>query len=551
MAMQAQRRRDAKTPSAGARRQKKMYGAYGLAVEQKRSAKALDAYAAGAVDVDFDAATDGQLLQVDACLLDVDVRRCVEDFWRLADEDGSGVVEYEEYIELSLNLQKALHARNASAADLRNPKGFDEEQARETAERDWDQDRRVADAARRHRAAGVVDARRFELSLLQLADAWADARTSVAVKKAARDARAAGTRVGPACRRVAVATTLWNLLEAVSVIDDDGRRVWRWRFYRPPPTPEPREDAAESVHAPSPVRKENAYEAPRWVPKKKKAKKKPPKAFSPTPKKPPPKREWSPIAGLYTPPATPPKEVKEAVAPKNPTPKQPRVMTPKQPRVMTPEPHLKELELMASLRPRNNYKEREELDHCVYREAAQASPLQKLPRLKPTPTPPTVLVEAAMLAVADAETTCEAPAPAPAPAPPPVLAPVPRAAAPRGRASQGMVFNRDIRGSALPIAYDGDAAFLALMRGVSGASPAPRRPEASPAPRRRKRRPRKRRPRDKVIDPGLDAILRETAASPQKKLPRGSFDADDALASFVSSTSRSVAPRARRRAPRL
>ena len=544
MAMQAQRRRDAKTPSAGARRQKKMYGAYGLAVEQKRSAKALDAYAAGAVDVDLDAATDGQLLQVDACLLDVDVRRCVEDFWRLADEDGSGVVEYEEYIELSLNLQKALHARNASAADLRNPQGFDEEQARETAERDWDQDRRVADAARRHRAAGVVDARRFELSLLQLADAWADARTSVAVKKVARDASAAGTRVGPACRRVAVATTLWNLLEAVSVLDDDGKRVWHWRFYRQPPTPEPREDAAESVHAPSPVRNENAYKAPRWVPKRKKAKKKHPKALSPTPKKSPPKREWSPIAGLYTPPAKPPKEVKEAVAPKQPTPKQLRVKTPKQPTPppTPPDPHLKELELMASLKPRNNYKEREELDHCVYREAAQASPLQKLPRLKSTPTPPSVLVEAAMLAVADAETTGEAPAPAP----PRVLAPVPRAPAPRGRASRGMVFNRDIRDAAPPIAYDGDAAFLALMRGVSGASPAPRRPEFSPAPRRRKRRPR-----DKVIDPGLDAILRETAASPQKKLPRGSFDADDALASFVSSTSRSVAPWARRRAPQL
>ena len=82
---------------------------------------------------------------------------------------------------------------------------------------------------------GVVDGRRFELSLLQLADAWADARTSIEVKKAARDAREAGRRVGPVCRNVAVATTLWNLLEAVSVVDDDDVRVWRWRFYREPP----------------------------------------------------------------------------------------------------------------------------------------------------------------------------------------------------------------------------------------------------------------------------------------------------------------------------
>ena len=54
------------------------------------------------------------------------------------------------------------------------------------------------------------------------------------MKKAARDAREAGRRVGPVCRNVAVATTLWNLLEAVSVVDDDDVRVWRWRFYREP-----------------------------------------------------------------------------------------------------------------------------------------------------------------------------------------------------------------------------------------------------------------------------------------------------------------------------
>ena len=118
--------------------------------------------------------------------------------------------------------------------DVRTPDGFDEKRAREIAERDWDQDRRVDDNARKHRAMGVVDLRRFELSLLQLADAWADARTGIAVKKAARDAREAGRRVGPVCRNVAVATTLWNLLEAVSVVDDDDVRVWRWRFYREP-----------------------------------------------------------------------------------------------------------------------------------------------------------------------------------------------------------------------------------------------------------------------------------------------------------------------------
>ena len=100
-----------------------------------------------------------------------------------------------------------------------------------------------------------------------------------------------------------------------------------------------------------------------------------------------------------------------------------------------------------------------------------------------------------------------------------------------------MVFHRDVHAKGLAVFYDEDASFLALMRGAA---------TASPAPRRRKRPSRKRRSRDKapVVDPGLDAILRDTAASPQKKPPRGSFDSNDSLASFVSST----APRGRRSA---
>ena len=213
---------------------------------------------------------------------------------------------------------------------------------------------------------------------------------------------------------------------------------------------------------------------------------------------------------------------------------------------------------MASLKPRG-YAERAEGDICVYREAAQASPLktQQLPRLRPTPTPhhsegevgaqldrmyDAVVSpakaradtgEANMLAVADAEKTYEAPAPAPpAPQTPVAEVPAPR----RGHASRGMVFHRNIRTKGLTVSYDEDASFLALMRGAAAASPAPRR----------RKPPRKRRSRDKtpVVDPGLDAILRDTAASPQKKPPRGSFDSNDSLASFVSS----AAPRGRRSA---
>ena len=99
-----------------------------------------------------------------------------------------------------------------------------------------------------------------------------------------------------------------------------------------------------------------------------------------------------------------------------------------------------------------------------------------------------------------------------------------------------MVFHRDVHAKGLAVSYDEDASFLALMRGAAAASPAPRR----------RKPPRKRRSRDKtpIVDPGLDAILRETAASPQKKPPRGSFDSNDSLASFVSS----AAPRGRRSA---
>ena len=187
---------------------------------------------------------------------------------------------------------------------------------------------------------------------------------------------------------------------------------------------------------------------------------------------------------------------------------------------------------MASLKPRAAYTERAEGDLCVYREAAQASPLkaQRLPRLRPTPTPCKTLEktldsmydavvspskaradlgEANMLAVADAQKTYEAPAPAPAAPKTPVVAEAP--ARPRGRASKGMVFHRDVHAKGSTVSYDEDAvvpgAHARRRRGVAGAAPAQaaaQAPVARQAP---------------LVDPGLDAILRETAASPQKKPP--------------------------------
>ena len=69
---------------------------------------------------------------------------------------------------------------------------------------------------------GVVDGRRFELSLLQLAGQRGSA-SATGVREEGRQGRAGGgaARRACVCRNVAVATTLWNLLEAVSVVDDD------------------------------------------------------------------------------------------------------------------------------------------------------------------------------------------------------------------------------------------------------------------------------------------------------------------------------------------
>ncbi len=75
-----------------------------------------------------------------------------------------------------------------------------------------------------------------------------------------------------------------------------------------------------------------------------------------------------------------------------------------------------------------------------------------------------------------------------------------------------MVFHRNIHAKGLTVSYDEDASFLALMRGAAAASPAPRR----------RKPPRKRRSRDKtpVVDPGLDAILRDSGFAAEEAATR-------------------------------
>ena len=329
-------------------------------------------------------------------------------------------------------------------------------------------------------------------------------------------------------------------------------RVWRWRFYREPLV---KKKKAKPVAAPQkksavpPQKKKTLNRAPLWLASHKKEEEeiKLPRASSSLPSTrtsngPPPPREWSPIAGRaympqreWSPAGVAPSRRRwsqggcgeeAAAAAQDAAPKQP---TP--PPTPPPDPHVKELEMMALLRPRA-YTERAEGDLCVYRKAAQASPLkaQQLPRLRPTPTPCKTLEktldsmydavvspskaradlgEANMLAVSDAQKTYEAPAPAPAAPKTPVVAEAP--ARPRGRASKGMVFHRDVHAKGLAVSYDEDASFLAL-----GAAAA-----ASPAPRRRKL-PRRRRSRDKapIVDPGLDAApARDSRAAAEETAP--------------------------------
>ena len=133
---------------------------------------------------------DHVLLSLDSALFDPEVRDVVAAFWRLADADGSGTLQREEYFDLSCNLQRALNT--------------DAEDVVKIAERDWDEDRRGFDS---------VDKRRFELSLLQLAEAWGDDDLS---------------QCPPRIVALSVARTLSRLLDQVSVVDDTGLRIWRW-----------------------------------------------------------------------------------------------------------------------------------------------------------------------------------------------------------------------------------------------------------------------------------------------------------------------------------
>lgn len=151
---------------------------------------------------------DKALLALDSTLTSREVRAIIEEWWELADSDGNGCLQHNEYIALSTQLQRALGGSASEAV----------------AELDWDEDRR---------GANIVDRRRFELSMLQLARAWDDessrqaSQAAAAAERARRGQTQGDDEVEPAALAASVSRTLSRLLDLVSF--RDGRsRVWRW-----------------------------------------------------------------------------------------------------------------------------------------------------------------------------------------------------------------------------------------------------------------------------------------------------------------------------------
>ncbi|KAH8078774.1 serine/threonine kinase [Aureococcus anophagefferens] len=332
------------SPTRGSRRSTRKRARKSMTAKARRS-DALDAYADSVIShVPFDDMSDGDMLAVEATLFDGAVRDVIATFWKLTDEDGSGALSNDEYTALSVQMQRAIHEAESPGEP------FDAAAADENAANDWNEDRHGKD---------IVDLRGFHLSMLQLADAWADEATVAAARVAAKKA-ARACRSGPA-RAAGVAATLAKLLDTVSIVDRTGKRV--------------------ASHA-----------------------------------QPPPPR--------------------------------------------APDPHALEKLMMDALKPTRSQADDGEEDQRRYREAAEASPRERIPRLEPRRTPGEPAAEEAMLAYADAAKVA---------APPKAVVAVTVARSPRPerapqpRASEGMIFHRDVREVGLAVAYEHDGDFAALL----------------------------------------------------------------------------------------
>ncbi|EGB13049.1 hypothetical protein AURANDRAFT_60694 [Aureococcus anophagefferens] len=406
------------SPTRGSRRSTRKRARKSMTAKARRS-DALDAYADSVIShVPFDDMSDGDMLAVEATLFDGAVRDVIATFWKLTDEDGSGALSNDEYTALSVQMQRAIHEAESPGEP------FDAAAADENAANDWNEDRHGKD---------IVDLRGFHLSMLQLADAWADEATVAAARAAAKKAAAARLPVGPAARAAGVAATLAKLLDTVSIVDRTGKRVWRWNLRgdaspekpaTPPPavarlgTPPKKAAPPVAAAAPSPET--------------------PPRTATPEPS---PEKPWTPDT---TPPLSPPKVASHA----------------KPPPPRAPDPHALEKLMMDALKPTRSQADDGEEDQRRYREAAEASPRERIPRLEPRRTPGEPAAEEAMLAYADAAKVA---------APPKAVVAVTVARSPRPerapqpRASEGMIFHRDVREVGLAVAYEHDGDFAALL----------------------------------------------------------------------------------------
>ena len=149
---------------------------------------------AAAAKVREDPCTDRALLGREALKWDPRVRRCIDAFWTLTDEDGSGYLDVEEYVHLWANLKRVVSSGGETRRRAAEAEAADDRRA---ALKEWEFDAQGADH---------LNYSRFALSFFQIADAWTD--------KVSADA---------------YGTFLEWLLSAATVSDPaGGRRRWKW-----------------------------------------------------------------------------------------------------------------------------------------------------------------------------------------------------------------------------------------------------------------------------------------------------------------------------------
>ena len=153
---------------------------------------------AAAAKVREDPCSDRALLGREALKWDPRVRRCIDEFWTLTDEDGSGYLDVDEYVHLWANLKRVVSS-DGETANRRTTQRRATEAAndRRAALKEWEFDAQ---------GANHLDYNRFALSFFQIADAWTDEVSADAY-----------------------GTFLEWLLSASSVSDPTrGRRRWKW-----------------------------------------------------------------------------------------------------------------------------------------------------------------------------------------------------------------------------------------------------------------------------------------------------------------------------------